>query len=237
MDLAGVALLLIVALGAVIVIVILLTRGVFARDLTNALRRVTQQEQALQDKAERLEQQLGSMEQAYQGKLRHAENEANRLVADAKQQAMNIRTAGIEEAKHRARQILLEAEQGRGQLKMEAAKELNGQAVRQACQTLRELLSPDALNALHGQLVREVLEALSTLDAPRPGQPVAPVHVRSGLPLGGEETRRLAEWVRQRYGEAPLDVVMDPGLVAGCSVQVGTVTVDNSLPNRVGRGL
>ena len=149
MELLGLGILLIVGLGLVLIIVIMFTRGIFARDLTRALKRVEQQEQELQEKAEALGARINQMEREYQIKLNRAQDEADRVVQEAKQQALNIRTAAIEEAKHRARQLLLEAEQGKTQWKTEAMKELNGQAIHRACASLRELLPQEAAAALH----------------------------------------------------------------------------------------
>src|SRR3989338_7920041 len=91
-------------------------RGLFARETTQALKRVRQQEDALQAKADLLEQRLSQMEQDHRQKLTHVQGEAERVVQEAKQQAMNIRTAAVEEAKHRARQLVMETEQSRQQM-------------------------------------------------------------------------------------------------------------------------
>ncbi len=232
MELVGLAVLLIFAL----VTVIFLTRGVFSRDLTRALKRVNQQEQELQEKADILEQRLGQMEREYQVKLKRAEAEAERIVQEAKSQAMNIRTAGIEEAKHRARQLLLEAEQGRAQLKMDAARELNAKAVQRACELLRGLLPPEDLVALHSLLTKELLEALTQVD-PKPFRTsVERVEVMTAQPLGTEESERLTRWVAASLGsEMPVQIQTDPALVAGCLVRIGPTIVDNTLANRLGQ--
>ena len=70
------------------------------------------------------------------------------MVQEAKQQAMNIRTAAAEEAKHRARQLLLEVEQGRAHLKAEWANELRGTMIKRVCESLRALLPAGAQDAL-----------------------------------------------------------------------------------------
>src|SRR3989338_5499741 len=183
MELIGLGILLVVALGVILGIVILLTRGLFARDLTQALKRVTQQEQALQEKADVLESRLSQMERDYHAKLKRAEGEAEQMLQDAKTRAMNIRTAAIEEAKHRARQLLLEAEQGKLQLKSDMAKELNGQTAQQACASLRMLLPAPTLAALHAALVKELLAALKSMDAATRHQPLERIVVMTGQPV------------------------------------------------------
>ena len=236
MELLSLGIALVAALGVILGIVILLTRGLFAKDLTQALKRVNQQEQALQEKADILESRLGQLERDYHAKLKRAEGEAEQMLQDAKTQAVNIRTAAIEEAKHRARQLLLEAEQGKLQLKAEVAKELDGWAVQHACASLRTLLPAPALAALHEALVGELLTALTGLDAAPLRGRVEQVVVVTGQPFAEADAKRLAQWAATALGRGiAVETKIEPTLLAGCIVQLGTTMVDNSLPNRLGR--
>jgi F-type H+-transporting ATPase subunit delta len=217
-------------------VVVLWTRGVFARDLTQALKRVTQQEQALQEKADVLEQRLAQMEREYQAKLKRAEAESDRLLQDAKAQALNVRTVAIDEAKHRARALLLEAEQGKTQLKAELAKELAGQAAQQACEALRLLLSRTELSSLHHTLVAEWLASLPKMSVEAIRPQVQRVQVTTALPLEPSEQERLVRWVAAAFGaHVPAEVTADPAMVAGVMAQMGPTTVDNSLRMRLNR--
>ncbi len=230
MEWLGLGLALIFALT----IVIFLTRGVFARDLTTALKRVNQQEQALQQKADILEQRLGQMERDYQAKVKRADAEAERILEDAKSQAMNIRTAAIEEAKHRARQLLLEAEQGRAQLKVEAAKDFNGQAVQRACESLRTLLPADTLASLHEALMVELLSTVTQLEAGSLRADVAHIDIITAQPLAPAHSQRFAQWAVASLGASvPLHFETNQALVAGGLVRLGPTIIDNSLAGRL----
>ena len=230
MELIGLALLLVFALA----VVIFFTRGVFARDLTNGLKRVNQQEQELQEQADILENRINQMERDYQAKLKRADAEAQRIVEEAKQQVVNIRTAAVEEAKYRARQLLLEAEQGRAQLKAELAHELNGKLIQRVCDSLRALLPAGELNALHEALVSELLRTITQLDAGPFKSDVAHVEVVTAQPLSCVHSQQLAQWVVASLGSSvPLHLSIDPTLVAGCVVRIGPTIVDSSLASRL----
>jgi F0F1-type ATP synthase membrane subunit b/b' len=226
----------VVAFLLIVGTLLLTVRGLFARETTQALKRVRQQEESLQAKADLLEQRLSQMEQDHRQKLKHAQGEAERVVQEAKQQAMNIRTAAVEEAKHRARQLLLEAEQGKLQLKAEVAKELDGRAVQHACASLRTLLPAPALVALHEALVGELLTALNGLDAAALRGHLERVVVVTGQPFAEADAKRLAQWAETALGRGTaVEMNTEPTLLAGCVVQLGTTVVDNSLPNRLSR--
>jgi len=233
MELLGLGFLLVVALGLVFFVIILLTRGVFAKDLTHALKRVHQQEQALQENADILERRIRQMEQEYHAKLRRADLDVERVLQEAKAQAMNIRTAAIEEAKHRARQLLLEAESYKSQLRYDVARELNGQTVQQACASLRVLMSSADLQGLHARLVKELLETLRQMGLTSPDTP-ASITIVTAQPLSEDDMAQLRHWAATVVGTpAPLEVKTEPTLVAGCLVQIGNTVIDNSLPNRL----
>ncbi len=234
MELLGVVILIGLALGAVIVCVIVFTRGLFARDLTQALKRVNQQEQQLQENAGILEERIRLMEGEYHLKLQRADQEAKQIVESARVLTMNVRSAAIEEAKHRARQLLLEAEQGRAQLKAEAAKELNGQIVQQTCDALRSLLPTGEMTKLHGALVEQLLAAVKRLDTAVLKANVSHVDVRTAQPLSPAHSQQLAQWVVASLGATvPVHFQTDASLVAGCLLQLGSTTVDSSFANRL----
>ena len=229
MELLGVLILLVLVLGSVL----LVTRGVFARDLTNALKRVTQQEQALQEKADILEQRISQMERDHQMRLKSAEADAERIVQEAKRQAMELRQAATEEGKLRARQLLLEAEQGRSRIKAELANELNSQAIRRACDILRASLPAEALGTLHHALVTELLDTLKRLDLGSSRGALERVAVVTAQALSPSAAEQLRRWASALLGDAPIEVETDPALVAGCIVRLGATTLDGSLATRL----
>ncbi len=232
MELVGLVIILVLALT----IILFFTRGVFARDLTSALKRVTQQEQELQAKADILEQRISQMEREYQAKVKRGEAEAEHILEEAKREAMNIRTAAIEEAKYRARQLMVEAEQRKAQLKTDVAKDLNGKAVQRACDALRFRLPASALATLQEMLVNELLAALPQVGQTTSAQDIQRIDVITAQPFSPSMTAQLTRWVAEFLGpQAPLQVETDPRLVAGAIVQIGSTVVDNSLANQLGQ--
>ncbi len=232
MEFFALGLLLVMVVGAAI----LWTRGVFARDLTHALRRVTQQEQALQEQAAVLERRLHQLEQEDQARLKAAEQEAQRLLQQAKDQAATIQHAALEEVKRRARALLLEAEQLKAQWRVEVAKELNGQAIRGAGESLRRLLAPEELAALHERMLRELVDTLKELAVlPHPSS-VERVEVVTARALAETVDAALRRWVAEKFGAAtPVRATQDEQLIAGGLVRLGSTVVDNSLMNRLQR--
>lgn len=225
----------IVLIGAVLA-AIFFTRGMFARDLTQALERVRQQERELQEKADVLEQRLAQMERDYQLKLKRGDAEAERAIQEAKNQAANVRTVAIEESKHRARQLMLEAEQGKHQLRSEILRELNGAAARRSVEALKALLTGEQVNQLHELLMKELIEALKRVDLRSQQSKAERIEIAAAQPLGSAESLRIAQWAAASIGsEVPIKTTVDETLVAGGIVRVGQTIIDNCLMNRLNR--
>lgn len=225
----------VVLIGAVVA-AIFFTRGMFARDLTQALERVRQQESLLQEKADVLEQRLAQMERDYQLKLKRGDEEAKRVLQEAKNQAANVRTVAIEESKHRARQLMLEAEQGKQQLRSEILRELSSAATHRACDSLKALLTEDQMNQVHELLMKELIEALKRVDLRTQQTKAERIEVATALPLGSAESLRIKQWAAAAIGsEVPIQPSVDAALVAGGIVRVGQTVIDNSLMSRLNR--
>lgn len=220
-----------VVVALVVGLVILTVRGVFARDLTQAIRRVSQQEQELQTKAEVLERRLGQMEQDHALRLKQAEAEGQRLLQEARQQAANIRSAAIEEAKQHARQLLAETEHLRQQMRRSLIQELHGRAIDGACQALAALLQGGELENLHEQLLARLITELDRIEAgpTAPGTAV-PAHVRTARALSERQLEEIRQRLARRLGSAvTCHQDVEAALVAGGQVRVGDVLIEGSL--------
>lgn len=225
----------IVLIGAVVA-AIFFTRGMFARDLTQALERVRQQERELQEKADVLEQRLAQMERDYQLKLKRGDAEADHVLQEAKNQAANVRTVAIEESKHRARQLMLEAEQGKQQMRSDILRELNSAAARRAFDALKALLTEKQMNEIHELLMKELIEALKRVDLRSQQTKAEHIDVSTAQPLGSAESLRIAQWAAASIGsEVPIRPSVDTALAAGGIVRVGQTVIDNCLLNRLNR--
>ena len=228
----------------VVVIVILTVRGVFARDLTQAIRRVAQQEQDLQAKADVLERRLSQMEQDHALRLKQAEAEGQRLLQEARQQVSNTRSAAIEETKQQARQLLAETEHLRQQMRRGLIQELSGRALDGACQALASLLPNGELENLHEQLMARLITELDRVEAGAVTSGTAvSAQVRVAHALSGRQLEEIRQRLSRRLGTAvACEQETDAALVAGAQVRVGDALIDGSVRHylerliRVGEG-
>ena len=226
MELIGIVLAFVLVVG----MIALTARGMFAREATHALKRVRQREEELQAKADVLEQRLAQMERDHRQKLTHAQAEADRLMQEAKQQAMNIRTAAVEEAKHRARQLMGEAEHARQQMIADLARELHSKAVAWTCTAFQQLLTTAEQDTLHARLLQQLVHACEQMDiAPLNGTGER-IRLTSAKPIGQEARQAIQHCFSTKlHRTMTLEETIDDTLLAGGVVALGDLLIDGSL--------
>ncbi len=220
----------VVAFLLIVGIMLLIVRGLFARETTHVLGRVRQREEELQANADLLEQRLAQTEQDHRLKLKHAQAEAERMLQEAKQQASNIRTAAVEEAKYRARQLVMESEQTRQQMVSDLRRELHDQAVAWTCTAIQTLLTAPEQESLHARLLHHLTQACAQVELGHVNGGLERIPVRSAKPLAAEQTEALQRCLSTKLNHpVALDEMTDAGLIAGGVVSLGDVVVDGSL--------
>jgi F-type H+-transporting ATPase subunit delta len=104
---------------------------------------------------------------------------------------------------------------------------LRGKATEQAIRLITEAASHP-----RGRSLEANLEEYAGLAAQRRERLVAVV--RTATQLSGEQRQRLAAALAAAYGhEVHLNVVLDPGVIGGLSVQVGDEVVDGTVASRL----
>jgi F-type H+-transporting ATPase subunit delta len=89
-----------------------------------------------------------------------------------------------------------------------------------------------AMATLRGRRADTVLEDLMALAAEQRGRAVA--EVRVAHPLQPDQAERLAAVLSRLHGRAiRLNVALDPAVVGGVAVRIGTEVIDGTLANRI----
>jgi F-type H+-transporting ATPase subunit delta len=89
-----------------------------------------------------------------------------------------------------------------------------------------------AMSTLRGRRAEAVISDLIDLAAEQRGRAVA--EVRVAVPLTEEQERRLTSVLKRRYGrEIRLNVEIDPQVIGGLSVRVGTEVLDATVGTRI----
>jgi len=178
----------------------------------------------------------------------NAEQEAQKILAEARAKADEIIREARERAEEQKRAILEEAKAEAEKIKQEALAEVEEERNRVLAE-LREQIAALAVAAAHKivgasldeQRQHELLEeffagvkgkkvvVLDQLEAAQADQ----VEVISAVPLTDDEKRLITEELKAKVGDAAITFKVDPSILGGLIIRVGDQVVDASVARQM----
>ena len=195
--------------------------------------------QALSDdyakKQEELKQRLQQSEQQYEEQIARARTEAERLVTEARQDAESLRTRRLEEARLESERIVQQGMESRDALRKELEQQLEGRAIQRACELIQEALPEAFRREIQQRWLEELFRhGLAQLDHFKSEEAIQDVKIVSAFPLAKEQREALKTRVKAALKqELPLTEQVDPKLVAGLVITIGSLVFDGSLASRI----
>ncbi len=205
-----------------------------------ALQRIEARRKAERDLAverTRAAEALANADRERERILNEAREEARRLLAEASREAQQMREEILEQARTDARKLLDEAREDaqreKERLLARSRGEIAGLAIAAAQHLLGEALDERRQRALVESFFNGLTQGeLPILQQIRPDEAdgVTQVIVTSAVPLTGEEQATIhGELVRRLGHEVKLDFRVDPSLLGGLVLNLGTHIVDGSV--------
>ena len=216
-------------------VLVVLLRYLMKQNFTDAAGHLQELSADYGKKQEELKQRLQESEQQYEEQISRARSEAERLVAEARQEVESLRTRRLEEARLESERIVQQGMETRDALRKEMERQIDGRAIQRACELIQEAL-PEAFRREIQQRWLEDLfqDGLTQLSRLKGEEAVQEAKVLSAFPLAAAQRdtlrARLKEALQQ---ELPLTEQVDPKLVAGLVITVGSLVFDGSLASRI----
>ena len=184
---------------------------------------------------EELKQRLQGAEQQYGEQLARARAEADRMVTDAKQEAESLRARRLEEARLESERIVQQGMESRDALRKEVERQLEVRAIQRACELIHEALPEPFRREIQRQWLDDLFkDGLSHLVELKTAEAVESVKVVSAFPLETPQRAALKARIKAAWSEdLPLTEEVNPKLVAGLVITLGSVVFDGSLASRI----
>lgn len=184
---------------------------------------------------EELKQRLQAAEQQYSEQLTRARSEADKLVTDAKQEAESLRVRRLEEARLESERIVQQGMESRDALRKEVERQLEVRAIARACELIHDALPEPFRREIQRQWLDDLFkDGLAQLSQLKTEEAVASVRVVSAFPLEASQRAALKARIKAAWSqELPLAEEVDPKLVAGLVITLGSVVFDGSLASRI----
>ena len=211
-----------------------LLRYLMKQHFTSAAAHLQEMSADYGHRQEELKVRLQDAEHQYAEQLTRARTEAERLVAEAKQEAESLRARRLDEARQESERIVQQGMDSREALRKEVERQLDVRALQRACELIQDALPESFRREIQRQwldeLFRDGLAQLSRVN----GEEAQAVKVVSAFPLEPAQRTALKARVKAACSkELPMTEDVDPKLVAGLVITIGSLVFDGSLGSRI----
>lgn len=178
--------------------------------------------------------------------LEEAGRQAQEIIAKAKEEAENLRMKIIKESNHEGDEIVKEAraksddimkqaDKARQLLLSEVDDRVANEAINRACELVQYSLPEKLKRDAHLQWVEELIESgFTQLERLRIPQDTQEVKIVSAFKLNEIQHKAIARKLKDALGrEATLKEEVDPKIVAGIVISIGSLVLDGSLKNKI----
>lgn len=177
--------------------------------------------------------------------LEEAKRESDRILADARmeaakykselaQQSQQEKDKIIQEARQKSEQMLKQAEKTCELLKQEIEEKISSKAAEKAAELIQRALPDKFQKELHCLWFKESLKSDFQLDRLNLPDNIKEAQVISVFPLTEEQKKEVRTKLSKKLGNTiNLKEKIDPQLIAGIVITLGSVVIDGSLKYKI----
>ncbi len=219
----------------VFVVFVMVLRTIFAKKLTEATAHLQGLSAEYSRRQEDVKQRLEESERQYKEHVARAKAEAEQLVGQAKQEADVSKAKLLEDAHHESERIVQQAMQSRDAIRKELEQQMEIRALERACELIQEVLPGQIRQEIQTHWIDELLRnGLSQLERVTTQEEIAEARVVAAFPLNPEQRKLLRERLKEKFKrELPIKEDINPQLIAGLTITLGSLVLDGSLASKV----
>lgn len=226
--------LLIIQLVIFAVLVVFL-RTIMARNIQTATSHLNEVNRDFTQKMEESKKRFQEAERYYDEMVLKAKMDAEKLKAQILNEARDAEETLLKDARQRSEEIVQQANKAGEVLTQEIDEKIDERSIDKACELAQSVLSESSSKELHDRWVEELLkngfEELGRLNLSKDSQEVKVV---SAYPLTSDQKAEIQKRIKEKVKrEVKLREAVDPHLVAGLKMTLGSVDIDGSLRFRL----
>ncbi|HPN88695.1 MAG TPA: F0F1 ATP synthase subunit delta [Candidatus Omnitrophota bacterium] len=213
---------------------IFILRLLFYRQLQAALTRLKRLHEENLKREEELKQEIEKAKQEREKILLKAQEESAKLIKDAKKSAEKAIAEAQEQANIKLKSVLADGEVKIKNQENALLEKYHQKVMALSLEIFELAFSSQGKEALHHQLLDELMKEIKAMGKEKFIVKVDKAQIRAPFLLKDEEKKRIIEILSEKMGTScVLEETIDNALLAGLIIQLGGLTLDGSLRNKV----
>lgn len=226
---------LVVLLVVIFFAMLLVFRKVMTQNLTQATKHIEELSREYSKKEEEINRELEEARKKAEEIVNKANLEAQELKAQLIKEAETEKEKILNSARAQNNEIIQQAEKTRQKLILEIEERIENEAVKKACDLIDEVLPEEFKKSVHIYWIKELLNSgFLNLENLRIPEDIKEIKVISAFKLEEDLFKLLLIKLKDILKK---DIVIkeeiDPKLVAGIVIVIGSLILDGSLKNKI----
>jgi F-type H+-transporting ATPase subunit b len=210
-------------------------RHLLTRNVTSATSHLQGLIKDNTEKQEEMQKKLEEAQKEYEQKIKKAKEEADLIERKARKDLEKERDKIISQAHEQSEELLSRANKTCKTILEDMENQVNEKAIKRSAELICKVLPDSNRQSMHTEWVQSLInQGLNSLDRLRIPDDIKSVEVKTAFALTDQEKADLHNHLEDHL-DMDLSVIetVDPEIVAGIIINIGTLVLDGSFANKV----
>lgn len=215
---------------------IIVLRILFYGQLDSALKRLKRLYEENLTREEELKKKIEDVALEREKELLKTRELAAAIIKDAKEKAEKALEDAVSRAKDESKRVLGHAEGESEKMKDNMMARVHDKAIEMSVEMLKAALTGQGKEALQHDLLSELIDEIKKVAKEKFTVKTKRVTVLSAQALKADELTKIAHILKDKMGGAvDIDESVDKDIIAGLIIKIGSLTIDGSIRNKLGK--
>ncbi len=218
------------------VVLLLVLRSVFSRNLNTALTRLNSLHEENLVKEAQLTEELKLAQEEREAEIAKGKEAANALIEEGKQEGIKTRLIVEEEARKQSEKIVAAAKEEAKDLKEKLSREMQKQSLDLAVKMIEQTFTDLDKEDLQHQFITEIIDEVAKIPKEKFTVSTDKVKVISSYALQDKQRENLKKVLEEKLEVSiSLEEAVDKDLISGLVVEIGGLVIDGTLRNKLAK--
>lgn len=216
-------------------VLIFFLQKILKQNLESATKHLDELKDDYEAKEKRIAKQADEAKSHSQEIIAQAQDEAQKLKEQLLQQAEAERETVIKQARAKGEEMMVQAEKSRHALLAEIEDRITKGSIEKACELIHDVLPEDVKRIIHEEWLDDLIDnGFIRLSGVSISSDVQAAKVVAAFTLSDEDRKKITAKLKEVLGrEITLTEEVDPHLIAGFVISIGSMVFDGSLQNKI----